>query len=182
LSDQTEAAPSTKLYPSSSFVSGGGKWITTGLFVEFAQAPTHCIFTTKEEDLEKNGKIYQSFTKLYMAYTEKDPTEYILSDIVLGGWDHLQEMLKARNLKGYLLALRSRNAARIKSQAIRHIAEEMNTEGKSSFQAAKLLLDKGWIPAQEKTSRTYKKKDKEEDKEALVLLKDDAKRLGLNLN
>jgi len=117
-----------------------------------------------------------------MAYTEKDPTEYILSDIVLGGWDHLQEMLKARNLKGYLLALRSRNAARIKSQAIRHIAEEMNTEGKSSFQAAKLLLDKGWIPAQEKTSRTYKKKDKEEDKEALVLLKDDAKRLGLNLN
>jgi hypothetical protein len=58
----------------------------------------------------------------------------------------------------------------------------MNDGGRSSFSAAKLLLDRGWI---EKTTASKKKKQSEEaalNNEALQLLGEDAKRLGLKVN
>ena len=71
---------------------------------------------------------------------------------------------------------------KVKSEAIKAIAEEMKTKGRSSFSAAKLLLDKGWLDKEAATVAKTKLKAKEDEdmnKEALSLLSDDAERLGL---
>ena len=70
-------------------------------------------------------------------------------------------------------------------EAIRAIAEEMKTGGRSSFSAAKLLLDKGWLDKDTASVAKTKLKAKEDDdmnKEALSLLSNDAERLGIKIN
>ena len=84
---------------------------------------------------------------------------------------------KAQNTKG-----EKEVEVKVKSEAIKAIAEEMKTKGRSSFSAAKLLLDKGWLDKEAATVAKKKLKAKEEEdmnKEALSLLSDDAERLGL---
>ena len=61
----------------------------------------------------------------------------------------------------------------------------MKEGGRSSFSAAKLLLDKGWLDKESATIAKTKLKAKETDdqnKEALALLSEDAERLGIKLN
>jgi hypothetical protein len=72
----------------------------------------------------------------------------------------------------------------IKSRAIQAIAEEAK-EGKNAFQAAKLLLDRGWIEKESATAKKISEKKKQEEEmnlEALDMLSEDAKRLGLKIN
>ncbi len=74
---------------------------------------------------------------------------------------------------------------KVKSQAIQAIAEEMKSNGRSSFSAAKLLLDKGWLDndtASQAKKKLQAKEQEEENKQALSLLQDDAQRLGLKVN
>ena len=74
---------------------------------------------------------------------------------------------------------------KVKSNAIQAIAEEMKSGGRSSFSAAKLLLEKGWLDkdnASQAKKKLQAKEREEEDNEALLLLKDDAQRLGLKVN
>ena len=61
----------------------------------------------------------------------------------------------------------------------------MKSGGRSSFSAAKLLLEKGWLDkdnASQAKKKLQAKEREEEDNEALLLLKDDAQRLGLKVN
>jgi hypothetical protein len=63
------------------------------------------------------------------------------------------------------------------------IAEEMRSGGRSSFGAAKLLLDRGWLDKEAASQAKRKLQEKEEEemnKEALLTLNEDAERLGLN--
>ena len=58
----------------------------------------------------------------------------------------------------------------------------MKSNGRSSFSAAKLLLDKGWLDKDTASVAKGKLKAKEvedENKAALNLLNEDAERLGL---
>ena len=71
---------------------------------------------------------------------------------------------------------------KIKSQAIKIIAEEAQSGGRSSFTAAKLLLDRGWIEkeaASKSKAKLEAKEEEEMDREAMKLLSEDAERLGL---
>ena len=61
----------------------------------------------------------------------------------------------------------------------------MKSGGRSSFGAAKLLLEKGWLDKETgaKAKEALRQKEQEEeDKQALSLLSDDASRLGLKVN
>jgi cytochrome oxidase assembly protein ShyY1 len=59
----------------------------------------------------------------------------------------------------------------------------MRSGGRSSFGAAKLLLDRGWLDKEAASQAKRKLQEKEEEemnKEALLTLNEDAERLGLN--
>lgn len=162
-----------------------GKCRTKSLFYELSYYDTtDVIFTTKEKDIRVDDKLYVSLHQLYVSMVPNDPTEYDFAQRVFGSWDIWQTISKAPQIKPYVNKWRKEVEVKVKSQAIQAIAEEMKTGGRSSFSAAKLLLEKGWLDkdnASQAKKKLQAKEDEEQNKEALNLLSEDAKRLGINI-
>ena len=58
----------------------------------------------------------------------------------------------------------------------------MKSQGRSSFTAAKLLLERGWIekePASKSKQKLMEREEQDMDRQALQLLDEEAERLGL---
>jgi hypothetical protein len=104
---------------------------------------------------------------------------------VFGTWDIWDTIRTNPSLRRYYSKWREEVDVRIKSEAIRSIAEEMREGGRSSFTAAKLLLERGWIekvnPYDRKSER-QKQKETTLDRQAMQMLSKDAERLGLKVN
>lgn len=162
-----------------------GKLRTKSLFWELSFFdPQHVIFTLKENDLQKDGKTYVSLRKLYLSYCVTDPTEYTFAWSVFGSWDTWQQLSRSNYVKKDIESWRKEVEVKIKSEAIRSIANEMRDGGRSSFGAAKLLLERGWLDDKSASKAKEKLKAKEEeemDKQALSLLSEDAERLGIKV-
>jgi hypothetical protein len=159
---------------------------TKSLFYELSYTDTtHVIFTTKEEDIEVKGKTYLSLHKLYRSLVSHDPTEYSFATAVFGSWPVWEVIREAPQLKVHVAKWRREAEVKVKSEAILAIAEEMKSNGRSSFSAAKLLLDRGWIEKDTASKAKKKLREKEEedlDREAIKLLDEDANRLGLKVH
>jgi hypothetical protein len=159
---------------------------TKSLFLELCYLnPEFAIFTTKEEDHHHNGKVYVSLSKLYLSIVPSDPTEYDFSQVVFGSWHTWDVIRSSPQIKPFYNRWRKEVEVKIKSKAIQAIAQEMAEGGRSSFSAAKLLLDRGWIEKDTVSVAKKKLMEKEEEelnKEALSLLSEDAERLGLKVN
>lgn len=162
-----------------------GKCRTKSLFYELSYYDTtDVIFTTKEKDIRVDDKLYVSLHQLYVSMVPNDPTEYDFAQRVFGSWDIWQTISKAPQIKPYVNKWRKEVEIKVKSQAIQSIAEEMKTGGRSSFSAAKLLLEKGWLDkdnASQAKKKLQAKEDEEQNKEALNLLSEDAERLGIKI-
>jgi hypothetical protein len=102
---------------------------------------------------------------------------------VFGNWHVWDVIRNAPQLKPYVKRWRNEAEVKIKSEAIKAIALEAQSGGRSSFTAAKLLLERGWIEKEAASKAKQKLLEKEEeelDKEAMRQLSEDAERLGLN--
>jgi len=156
---------------------------TKSLFYELSYDNTeHVLFTLKNDDLDHNGRTYTSLSKLYRSLAAQDPTEYTFAMAVFGDWDVWDKIRNAPQLRPYVTKWRKEVEIKIKSQAIKIIAEEAMGGGRSSFTAAKLLLDRGWIEkeaASKSKAKLEAKEEEEMDREAMKLLSEDAERLGL---
>lgn len=174
------------MFPREIFFNGSNKIKTRSLFYELEpDQKEDCIFTLKDEDLVIDGKKLISLKRLYLNLVVNDPTEYEFAQEVFGSWEVWEAISVQRSFKAIIEKWRSEVAVKIKSEAIRSISEEMRSGGRSSFSAAKLLLDKGWIDKEtfdSKTKKKLKEKEEQENKEARSLLLSDAERLGLRLN
>tara|TARA_R110000868_G_scaffold166543_1_gene400555 strand:- start:73 stop:603 length:531 start_codon:yes stop_codon:yes gene_type:complete len=175
------------MFPKGSFRSDvTNKQLTKGLFYESSYENTaNVIFTLKPDDIEVRGHTYVSLNKLYVSLCAADPTEYTFSQVVFSSWDIWDTLRRSPYLKNEVARWRREVEVRIKSEAIRAIADEMKTGGRSSFSAAKLLLDRGWLDSDTASAAKSKLQKKEEDdlnKEAMSQLSDDAERLGLKIN
>lgn len=173
------------MFPEGTFRGVTNKIRTKSLFYELCyDDPQHAVFTLKETDLEaNNGKTYVSMHRLFVSMVPNDPTEYEFALLVFGSWDIWDRVRKAPNIKVFYKKWRAEADIKIKSEAIRSIAEEMKSGGRSSFSAAKLLLEKGWLEkdtASQAKKKLAAKEQEDEDKQALSLLSEDADRLGLS--
>jgi len=172
------------MFSTSQLKGSNGKPRTKSLFYELSyDDPSLSLFTFKSDDIEAHGQHFLSLQKLFLSMAPSDPTEYEFSQAVFGSWDVWQTISNAPTIKVHVARWRKEVEVKVKSEAIRAIAEEMKTGGRSSFSAAKLLLDKGWLDKDTASVAKGKLKAKEDDdmnKEALSLLSEDAERLGLN--
>lgn len=159
---------------------------TKSLFYELSyHDPEYAIFTTKEHDIEFQGRRMLSLQQLYVAMVPNDPTEYEFAQTVFGSWEVWDKIQRAPQIAPFVKKWRNEVEIKVKSQAIQAIAEEMKTGGRSSFSAAKLLLEKGWLDkdnASQAKKKLAAKEQEQQDKEALMLLSDDAERLGIKVN
>lgn len=167
------------------FKSDNGKTRTKSLFYELSYTdPGSAIFTLKDEDLEKDGKIYISLKKLYLSLAPADPTEYDFAQTVFGSWETWQAIANSPYLTSWIGACRREMEVKVKSTAIKALAEEMRSGGRAAFGAAKLLLEKGWIdkePASLAKRKLAAKEDEDTNKQAMALFSQDAERLGLKV-
>lgn len=167
------------------FKNDGGKVKTKTLFYEIGYELDSALFTIKEEDIVVEGKHLVSLYKLYMALVPQDPTEYTFAKSVFNSWEIWTKVANSVAFRGYVKEWRKEIEVRIKSDAIKAIAEEMKSGGRSSFSAAKLLLEKGWIdkePSSAAKKKLQQKEDEETSRAALSMLQSDAERLGLKIN
>ncbi len=174
------------LFTMSQLKGPNGKCRTKSLFYELSYYDTtDVIFTTKEQDITVKDKLYVSLQQLFINMVPNDPTEYEFAQAVFGSWDVWKTISEAPQLRPHVNQWRKEVVVKIKSQANQSIAEEMKTGGRSSFSAAKLLLDKGWLDndtASQAKKKLQAKEREEENKQALSILQDDAQRLGLKVN
>lgn len=156
---------------------------TKSLFYELSYADTSdVLFTLKDEDQVVEGRTFTSLAKLYRSLVATDPTEYTFAIAVFGYWDIWDTIRNAPNIKTHVAKWRKEVEVKIKSEAIQLIAQEAKGGGRSSFTAAKLLLDRGWLEKEEASKAKRKLLEKEEEelnKAALAELSEDAARLGL---
>lgn len=158
---------------------------TKSLFYELSyHDPEYAIFTTKEKDIKVNGRTMVSLQQLYIAMVPNDPTEYEFAQAVFGSWDVWEKIKKAPQLSVFIKKWQNEVEVKVKSQAIQAIAMEMKEGGRSSFSAAKLLLEKGWLDkdnASQAKKKLQQKEQHDQDKQALALLSEDADRLGIKI-
>lgn len=139
------------------------------LFVETCAYHNEPIFTVRDE---KEG--YISLRKLYLEYVPKDPSEAVFAETVFGDvgyWLHLREN---KTLKPFFEEWREEAEVIRKSFAFKAIVEEVETKGKSSFSAAKFLIDEPW---KDKRNPAVKKQSKETTSKAAHQVKSDLERL-----
>jgi hypothetical protein len=147
--------------------------------------PSRALFTLKENDIEVRGQTFLSLQKLYISLVPNDPTEYEFAMTIFGSWDVWQDLNKSPLLKPSIARWRKEAEVKVKSEAIKAIAEEMRSGGRSSFGAAKLLLERGWLDkeaASQAKRKLIEKEEEEMDKQALSMLNEDAQRLGIKVN
>ena len=171
------------LFDTSKTKSDNGIVRTKSLFYELSyDSPEHVIFTLKDHDVDHNGRTYVSISNLYRSLVPQDPTEYTFAMAVFGNWHVWNTIRNAPQLRPYVKRWREEAEVKIKSEAIKAIAEEMQNGGRSSFTAAKLLLERGWIEKEDASKAKQKLREKEEEElntEAMKQLSEDAERLGL---
>jgi len=174
------------LFTMSQLKGPNGKCRTKSLFYELSyNDTTDVIFTTKEHDISVRDKLYVSLQQLFVNMVPNDPTEYEFAMSVFGSWEVWKIISEAPQVRPFVTNWRNEVVVKVKSQAIQAIAEEMRSNGRSSFSAAKLLLDKGWLDndtASQAKRKLQAKEQQEQDKQALSLLENDAQRLGLKVN
>lgn len=171
------------MFPTLKMKASTNVWLTNALFEETAlHGADNVIFTLKDKNSPEG---YQSFPNIYFALTDADPTEFTMATTVFGTWEHWDAICRSLKLKPYIAKLRTELNVRQKSKAVKYMLNEVESDGKNSFQAAKLLLAKPWEDTQDtkptaSQRKTRKEQDTMEDQKVYKSFADDAKRLGLN--
>jgi hypothetical protein len=152
--------------------NGSGKLITTSLFEELTNRPEFvCLSLSRKE------KKYPSFPQLYLKYCKDDPTEYTFAMEVFGDWHWWDMIRRDRRISGLVEELKTEIEVYLRAKGFKTVLQEAKSGGRSSFTAAKFLVDKGWEPV---SKRSKKEKDREEEVLDKVSqeIAEDAERLG----
>lgn len=158
------------MYSLSQLKTDNGIIRTKSLFYELSYVdPEYALFTLKEEDMVMpNGKPVTSLGKLYIAFATMDPTEYQFAMAVFGSWEVWEKMQTTTPLKKPIEKWRREAEVKRKSLAFESVVKEIQEDGRSSFTAAKFLINEEWKPKEDgRTARKEKNaKDKSTSEEA----------------
>lgn len=164
------------------------KHTTLSMFVETQVEGIAPEWTCKETSIEIDGKVYRSMKQRYIELS--DPTEHaFVQDVFDGDWKlwHRVQNSSTLRVKGMdVNAWRIELEIKLRAKGIAAIITEIDTDGKSAFQAAKWLADAGWKLNKTNNSKGAgrPKKDEAAQKRAIANavaneIDDDARRLGL---
>lgn len=120
-----------------------GRYITQGLFFEFAQNPENAIYTLDGEDKScKNNRAVRDLISLKRRYLEaEDPMEYNFACEWLYDWEHWQRILANKVLRRHIDKWREELEIKIRSNGFQQMLDKAE-EG--DIQAVKYISNKGW--------------------------------------
>lgn len=171
------------------FNSNGTLKGVDSLIVDYAQyrdKSSPPVYTIGREDWVEENVTYPSLYKLYMAC--EDLTEWEFADKNLSGWEHWELLQNNQKFQKVLDGWRKDLEQKLKSRAFREIQLVASEGGKNSFEANKLLLTGKWKEAVERQVPTRGRPSKkevdsklQEEYEATKSIREDLKRLGIDL-
>ncbi len=145
-----------------------GNLVMSSLFVEYQGDQEHAIYCLKPYDFtDHKGKFFPS---LYLKYLEmEDVTEYDFANAYLEGIEHWDRLCQTAFFKPHVTKWRKHLELKLRAKAlarVKQVAE--NEDSKEHLQANKYLLDKGYVPKKQASSKLTKAQIKEAaDKEVL---------------
>ena len=148
------------LFKPEDFTLYKGRYKTIAMFWELrSNFSEDCkpIMTNKDRAIERDGVHYPSLKQEYLAW--EDPTEYDFVTNCLGmDWRHWKRLERNSIVMELINDCREELALKLQSRGFK-VQKELSDNG--SYQASKLLLEKGW-----KSKDSLKKEDKQTRKEA----------------
>lgn len=168
----------------SPFKAGNGQLYLRQIFYEFNNTELDVVlYTLKEYDIEVDGKLIPSLSKLYIGLG--DVSEYEFANKYFYNYRHWRMISEANWFKDYIGPWREELTAKKMAEALNQLVLTAKGESRDAFQANKYLLDKGWLAPRGSKGRPTKESIK---KEAELLFKekdelaDDFDRLVVNLD
>jgi len=172
-----------------------GKFYATSLFLEknTSVSTVWPLFTLENEDRWIEGEMmssegnapsqpvrhYISLKKLYMQYYY-DPTEYEFVQAIFGDWEHWERLCETKWFFPIANAWRKEAEIKLRSKAIKELADIAVNEGVKGLNAAKWLAEGKWKSTGAGRPVNNDKPTKQEvDREIENDVADDLKRLRL---
>jgi hypothetical protein len=84
---------------------------------------------------------------------EEDLTEYNFATKYLNGWSHWQEISNATWFKEYAKRWREELYLKVAARALNQIKALSKSSSRDAFQAQRYLIEKGWVPKEEKNTK-----------------------------
>ena len=144
-------------------ISSAGRYRTKSLFWELRTTGDNPKFTTKSEDIIRDGITYLSLKKIYMSYDHVPGYEYDFALEVLGSWEQWTKLVNAgTDVSDLVKSWRSELDIRLKAKGIKAIMKHALDDDPKGLQAAKYLVDKGYAvkkvgrPSSEEVERELK--------------------------
>lgn len=158
--------------------SAQGHRLTRSLFKETCKPGDVPIMT-----LSRNPKDnLVSLQPIYIERTTLDPTEYEFAEFVFGSYAHWKIIADATWMQPYIEEWRMEADVRRKSIAFQGVVAEVQGAGRSSFSAAKFLIEEPWKdkrrPAVKEASTKTSKKASEGVQEDILRLRKHIKKTG----
>lgn len=124
------------------FKNDRGVFLVQSLFYDIKYDENTAMYCIKDQQSEKNGKVFKNLKELYMQCN--DPTEYTFATTYLGGWQHWKAICNSPVLRHYIEQWREELEVKLRAQALCSIYEQA-TADKPSYQASKYIADREWI-------------------------------------
>lgn len=131
------------------FRSASNQRLLKALFYEESDNPELVVYTLKDKDHQVGSSLYPSLYRLYME--TDDPTEWTFATTYLDGWEHWQMLCSCTWFKPFHKRWREELEVRTRALSLSRIRAEAASSSKNAYLANKLLLDKGWVPKEEKS-------------------------------
>lgn len=132
---------------SNKFKTDFGVYLTKALFFEVAFPKDYVQFTLKNED----HLGYPSLKRLFLE--TEDPSGYTLAVTYLDGWEHFCKLSECPWFQPYWTAWTQELEVSMRANALlRLIEESKNKNSKSYVELNRMLLNKGWVLPEERTS------------------------------
>jgi hypothetical protein len=161
----------------------GGRYRTLSLFWEWnTPEDKPALFTTKPEDIVRNGVEYKSMKKLYFSYEHAPGFEYEFAVDVLGSWEHWQKLVNGgKELREMIQGWKDELDIRLKAQGIKAIMRHSLDDDPKGLQAAKYLVEKGYAKRAGRPSKEDVERELKSDAKAAKERADDLARIGLKV-
>lgn len=141
---------------------------TNSLFLETALRDDVPVMTLEREDSD-----LPCLKSLFIPLVTRDPTEVTFAETVFNDLSYWNKLTEAKFFQKYLEEWRRIASVRRKKLAFEAIIREIEEDGRSSFTAAKYLIEEPWLPK----DKTTRKKVKDTTSEAFSAFSDDIARL-----
>jgi hypothetical protein len=119
------------------FKSEAGQHYTKSLFVELTQEPSVAIYSLKDYDFEKDGKIYPSIKRLFVE--TEDSSEYFFATTYFDSWKHYKKLLQNIWFRSMIEEAREELSVRLAAKNLHQIRKKADS---GDLKANQYLLDK----------------------------------------